>query len=339
VCARTLVNAAGPWALRVHTDVAGRPARHGLRLVQGSHVVVPRLYPDDHAYILQQPDRRVVFVIPWERDFSLVGTTDVPVDRPGDAEPTPAEVDYLCAAIGRFLRDGPSPRDVVWSFAGTRALYDDGRADPSAVTRSDVLELELERGRAPLLSIYGGKLTTYRRLAERAFARLRPFHPGAGPDWTAHAPLPGGDLPGEAGEGPAPRFARLVAGLCAAHPALPAELVEVLARRHGTETGALLARAGDDGDDGDARDARAAGAGPAAAGAAHAAAAGARADGALGRHFGGRLHEREAAWCVEHEWAREADDLLWRRTREGLRVDARGRAALEAWLRGRLSPP
>jgi glycerol-3-phosphate dehydrogenase len=307
--ARSLVNAAGPWALAVHAQVAGRPARHGVRLVQGSHLVVPRLYAADHAYILQQPDRRIVFVIPWEREFTLIGTTDHAVQHPDRPEATDAEIDYLLAAVGRFLREAPVRADIVRTFAGTRALYDDGRADPSKVTRSDVLELEHEQGRAPLLSIYGGKLTTYRRLAERALAKLLPFHPGAGPDWTAGAPLPGGALPGTPADGPDARFARLVGeltgeltgGLRGAHPALPPGLVEVLARRHGTDARALLAGAGAGG-------------------------------AALGACFGGALYEREVAWCVEHEWAREADDVLWRRTREGLRVDAAGRAALQRRL-------
>jgi glycerol-3-phosphate dehydrogenase len=310
LCARSLVNAAGPWALAVQTEVAGRPARHGLRLVQGSHLVVPRLYAADHAYILQQPDRRIVFVIPWERDYTLIGTTDLAVRQPDRAEPTPAELDYLLAAVGRFLREAPSRADIVWSFAGTRALWDDGRADPAKVTRSAVLELDHEHGRAPLLSIYGGKLTTYRRLSERAFASLSPFHPGAGPDWTAGEPLPGGDLPGAPADGPDARFARLREELRAAHAALPDELLAALARRHGSDTHELLGRAG----------------GGSVAGVA-----------ALGTCFGGALYEREVAWCVEREWAACADDVLWRRTREGLRVDAAGRAALDRWLAARLS--
>jgi glycerol-3-phosphate dehydrogenase len=307
VRARSLVNAAGPWALRVHTDVAGRPARHGLRLVQGSHLVVPRLYAADHAYILQQPDRRIVFVIPWERDFSLIGTTDHAVRHPDRAKPTRDEVDYLLAATGRFLREAPSHDDIVWSFAGTRALWDDGRADPATVTRADVLELDHEHGRAPLLSIYGGKLTTYRRLAERALAKLLPFHPGAGPAWTTGTTLPGGDLPGTPADGPEARFGKLLEALRAAQPALPPGLLATLARRHGTDAHALLGPAALDG------------------------------VAALGTCFGGGLHAREVDWCVEHEWASGADDLLWRRTREGLRVDAAGRAALDAHLASRVN--
>ena len=187
IAARVLVNAAGPWAgeMRTRAGLIG-PAR--LRLVKGSHIVFRRLYDGDHAYLLQNDDRRVVFAIPFERDYTLVGTTETVVPHPDANEATGAEIDYLCRAVGRWFRHEPAPAELVWSFAGVRPLYDDGAKTASEATRDYVFELD--KTGPPCLSVFGGKLTTHRRLAEAALARLRPHLPGMGPPWTANAALP-----------------------------------------------------------------------------------------------------------------------------------------------------
>ena len=304
VAARMLVNAAGPWIERVLRDVARRTPRTPLRLVKGSHIVLPRLYPGAHAYILQQPDRRVVFVIPYEQDFTLVGTTEIVLAEPGPVAIAEDETAYLCAAAGRYLAAPVRPEMVVWSFAGTRALVGgpEGRA-ATALSREAVLDVDSDGGRAPLLSIYGGKLTTSRALAERAVERLREFHPSMGPAWSADRPLPGGDLPA-AGGGSAARLAALIEELRAALPELHGELVAALARRHGSRARELLA--------------------------------GARVQADLGRWFGGDLFERELEWMVAREWALTADDVLWRRSKAGLRLSAEQRRAVERWIAGRV---
>jgi glycerol-3-phosphate dehydrogenase len=197
VAARVLINAAGPWVPEVLRR-AGLTSRARLRLDKGSHIVVPRLYPHDHAYLLQNDDRRVVFVIPFEGDFTLIGTTELPAHAPPAEPPTPQEVDYLCRAVGRWLKDGPTTGDVVWQFSGLRPLYDDGARTASAGTRDYVFEFDTAG--APALSIFGGKLTTYRRLAEQALAPLAPHLPPMGPPWT-DAAMPPQDEIGTTGAG------------------------------------------------------------------------------------------------------------------------------------------
>ncbi len=232
VQARRVVNAAGPWVGSVLTGALGQNAAARTRLVKGSHIVVPRLYEGDHAYLLQNPDKRVIFVIPYEGAFSLIGTTDLPWTQ--DAGPvaiSPEETAYLCEAAGRWMRRSVQPSDVVWSFAGVRPLHDDGASSASAVTRDYVLELDAPEGGAPALSIYGGKITTYRRLAEAALAKLGV--PGAA--WTGTATLPGGDMQGG--------FAAYVADLAAAYPFLPPGLAHRLARAYGTRATAILGQA------------------------------------------------------------------------------------------------
>jgi glycerol-3-phosphate dehydrogenase len=190
VAARILVNVAGPWTSEVLRR-AGLATRSRLRLDKGSHIVVPRLYPHDHAYLLQNNDRRVVFVIPYERDYTLIGTTELPADVPEAPTPAPGEIAYLCRAVGRWFKRAPKPSEIVWQFAGVRPLYDDGSRSASAASRDYVFELD-EAG-APALSVFGGKLTTYRCLAEEALQRLGPHLPGLGPAWTRQAMLPDDD--------------------------------------------------------------------------------------------------------------------------------------------------
>jgi glycerol-3-phosphate dehydrogenase len=292
--ARILVNAAGPWVGEVLARRTGLAARSRARLVKGSHIVVPRLFEHASAYILQNADRRVVFAIPYEQDFTLVGTTDVEfTGDPATAAATPAEIDYLCTAVSAWFRRPVAPADVVWTYSGVRALYDDGLSAAQEVTRDFVLEVDAADGAAPLLSVFGGKITTYRRLAEAALDRLGPWLGRAGPPWTRGATLPGGDFPVDGA-------AALAKAIAAEHPALPAALVVRLVRLYGTRARALLA--------------------------------GCRAPADLGHRFGADLYEREVAFLIAEEWARTADDVLWRRTKLGLRLTATERRDLDGWM-------
>jgi glycerol-3-phosphate dehydrogenase len=297
--ARGLVNAAGPWVRQLFGHLQDVKPGNNVRLVKGSHIVVPRQHPGKHAFILQNKDNRIVFVIPYERDFSLIGTTDVAYQgEPRDVKITPEEVDYLCAIAADDLAAPVGPRDVVWTYSGVRPLYDDGSDNPSAVTRDYVFELDDQQGRTPLLSIYGGKITTYRELAERALDKLKPFYPGMGPSWTAQGPLPGGDLPhGESGVGD---FERFLAELTVRYDFLPIELLRALARRHGSNIGRVLEGVG------------------------------AAAD--LGQHFGGQLYAREIEYFMREEWAVEAQDVLFRRSKEGLHMPEAARQAVAEFM-------
>ncbi len=294
--ARAVVNSAGPWVADVLGTVAGGNRESHLRLVKGSHIVVPRVCEGDHAYILQNDDRRIVFIIPYEGDYSLIGTTDVPFEGdPAEAQITGGEVGYLCAAVNRYLAKPIVPEDVVWSYAGVRPLYDDARANVSAVTRDYVFDID--RGAndddAPMLSIFGGKITTYRKLAEHAMDKLLPTLGRSGPAWTERAVLPGGDIP----DGD---FDAYVTGLCKSKPWLPSDLAWRYARAYGTRTERLLNDAKDLAD--------------------------------LGEDLGDGVHEAEITYLREHEWATTAEDVLWRRSKLGLHVAAPTRARLAAFF-------
>ncbi|MDP6707889.1 MAG: glycerol-3-phosphate dehydrogenase, partial [Alphaproteobacteria bacterium] len=225
IVATALVNATGPWVERLFDDALETPSRRKVRLVKGSHIVVPRLYAGGHAYILQHQDGRVVFVLPYEDEFSLIGTTDVPFEGdPAAVAISEEETAYLIQAVGQYFRTELGPGDVVQSYAGIRPLYDDAADDPSAVTRDYVVELDQAGSVAPpLLSVYGGKITTYRRLAEQALEKLGPFFPEMGSPWTEGAPLPGGDVAGGDMEA-------LVADLAASYPGLGPAYLKALAR-------------------------------------------------------------------------------------------------------------
>ena len=295
VDAAAIVNAGGPWVGKVLEGLPAKPSGAKVRLVKGSHIVVPKVHSLGHAYILQNDDKRVAFVIPFEGQYSLIGTTDMPVERPEDATAiTPEETRYLIKAANRYLARPIAEKDVVWSFAGVRPLYDDGKSDPSSITRDYVMELDEEGGKAPVLSIYGGKLTTYRCLAESALAKLSPFFPSMGRPWTDREPLPGGGMP---------HFNAFRDEVHEQYKGFPRDLLEALVRRHGTRTLDILA--------------------------------GARKPEELGRHFGHGLTAREVEYLVAEEWAESAEDILWRRTKCGLHLDASQRAALEAWLQSR----
>ena len=302
VRARALVNAAGPWVADVLTGVVRANAGAGVRLVQGSHIVVRKLYDHDRCYIFQNADGRIIFAIPYERDFTLIGTTDT--DYRGDPRAVAAsesEIDYLCAAASEYFSAPIRREDVVWTYSGVRPLYDDGASSAQEATRDYVLVLDAPEAAAPLLSVFGGKITTYRRLAEAALARLTSHLPVLDkPSWTGAARLPGGDFP-------ATGYDALVAAILAEQPWAERGLVARLARAYGTDTRAILA--GADGMTG------------------------------LGRRFGADLTEREVAWLMDKEWAVTADDVLWRRSKLGLRLNADERAGLDAFMAEARSAP
>jgi glycerol-3-phosphate dehydrogenase len=281
--ARALVNASGAWVNEV-LGILQVPPRQRLRLVQGSHLILRKLYDGDHAYLLQSPDQRVVFMIPYQQQFTLVGTTDVPYSGdPAHPVISDAERDYLLACINRFLRDPAGVDDIRGSYSGVRPLYDSGEDAAQKISRDYHLELQVGAAGTPVLSVYGGKITTYRRLAEHAFELLAPSMGVEPQSWTATEALPGGDVP----DGD---MARFIEHSRQRWPALPATLVERLAHAYGTRLSLLL---------GDARE---------------------MAD--LGRHFGAGLTLAEIRYLTEHEWARSAQDILWRRTRLGLELPA-----------------
>jgi glycerol-3-phosphate dehydrogenase len=294
VAARILVNAAGPWVAEILRRAGVTKHKADIRLIKGSHIVVPRLYNGTQAYILQNDDRRIVFVLPYEGKFSLIGTTELPfsgVDEP--VAITPSEIDYLCRAVSGWFAKPVAPQDVIWSYAGIRPLYDDRERNLSAVTRDYVLELDAPAGKAPLLSVFGGKITTYRRLAEHALEELEPFLPGLRGSWTAGAILPGGDLPNRDPEA----FAH---GLTSDYPFLGAAAALRLAGSYGSDARRVLgsARRAED----------------------------------LGRTFGYGFSERELDWLVNEEWALTGEDVLWRRSKLGLHLDGGATRAITALL-------
>jgi len=288
VTARALVNAGGPWVHQL-LDRLGVAAKSDVRLVKGSHIVVPRLYDGDHAYILQQPDRRIVFALPWQGDFTAIGTTDIPVERPEDAQITDAEVAYLCDAINRHFTRQIVPSEVVSSWSGVRPLYDDGAGEARAVTRDYVLELDVEG--PPLLSIFGGKITTARHLAEDAMARLAaPLGFEAHPV-TRTRPFPGGDIAD---------FEAFLAGVRTRWPFLGEARSERMARAYGRMLEEILV--------------------------------GVDSAEALGPDLGAGLTRRELDWMVTREWARTAEDIVWRRSKLGLRLDLHQVAEISGFI-------
>jgi glycerol-3-phosphate dehydrogenase len=291
--ARALVNAAGPWVSDVVTRVTGSNSTRKVRLVKGSHLIVPKFWEGSHAYLVQNTDRRVIFINPYEGDRALIGTTDIPYEgRAEDVAADEREIDYLIAAVNRYFKEKLRREDVLHTFSGVRPLFDDGKGNPSAVSRDYVFDLDDGDG-TPLLNVFGGKITTYRELAERGMARLAGVFPAMGPDWTDRAPLPGGDMEGA-------DYVAFEARVKAEIPWLPRNLRRHYGRLYGTRLSRIVGTArGLDG---------------------------------LGRHFGGTFYEAEARHLVAEEWARTADDILWRRTKHGLHLDPAERAAFAEWF-------
>uniref|UniRef100_C5CS63 Glycerol-3-phosphate dehydrogenase n=1 Tax=Variovorax paradoxus (strain S110) TaxID=543728 RepID=C5CS63_VARPS len=313
VRARAVVNAAGPWAESFLRGVAqsakGEPlATRHLRLVKGSHIVVPRLFEHDHAYIFQNPDKRIIFAIPYQDEFTLIGTTDIELngDDPGAARIAEEEIAYLCMQASRYFDKPVKPADVVWTYSGVRPLLDDASGDPSAVTRDYMLESNTTA--APLLSVWGGKITTFRKLAEDAadeVGKMLGQSSAQRPPWTDGAFLAGGDLSAWIGAATRPDddFERFVAAVQARHAWLDAKLARRLARAYGARVAELL---------GDAKSME-----------------------DMGEAVAPGLHERELRFLQENEWAVSADDVLWRRSKLGLRYTAEERRQVAAWLQAR----
>ena len=299
--ARVLVNAGGPWVEQVLASGSGVNAKAKVRLVQGSHIVVRKLYAHDRAYMFQNSDGRIVFVIPYQDDFTLIGTTDRDYEGdPAKVKASTEEIRYLCDSVSEYLAKPVKPEDVVWTYSGVRPLYDDGASEAKAATRDYVFELDTPGG-APLLSIYGGKITTYRRLAEQALELLSPYLRSAAPGedfkaregWTAKSPLPGGDLDVSA-------IAALTAELVRNYPFLNPAHANRLAHAYGTRAAELLGKAKSISD--------------------------------LGQSFGATLTEREVRYLMSVEWACTADDIVWRRSKLGLRLTPAEIAAIDDWI-------
>ncbi|OWP50393.1 glycerol-3-phosphate dehydrogenase [Pseudomonas nitroreducens] len=294
VRARALVNAAGPWVDRFLRDELRQKPPYGIRLIQGSHLIVPRLYEGEHAYILQNEDRRIVFAIPYLHQFTLIGTTDREYQGdPAKVSISEEETDYLLNVVNEHFKRQLGREDILRSFSGVRPLCDDESDDPSAVTRDYTLALDNTPGEAPLLSVFGGKLTTYRKLAEAALEQLAPHFAGVmKPSWTASAPLPGGEAMTTVEDLAIQLMDRL------------RQLDPALARRWAGTYGSRIWKLLD----------------------------GAHNLSELGEHLGAGLYAREVEYLVREEWARDADDILWRRTKLGLFLNARQRERLEQFL-------
>ena len=294
VRARLLVNATGPWVDQVLSTTLGQDSVGNVRLVQGSHIVVDKLYDHDRCYMFQNADGRIIFVIPYENDYTLIGTTDRDYDAdPAQVAVSEAEIDYLCAAVSEYLAKPVRRADVVWSYSGVRPLYADGASKAQETTRDYVLKTAGRAGDAPLINVIGGKLTTYRRLAEAALEKVDKLLGSKGRPWTAGATLPGGDFPPDG-------YAALVQGLKRDYPFLDLDFARRLVRLYGTLARAILGVA--------------------------------RSYGDLGQHFGADLYAAEVSYLMDREWAMTAEDVLWRRTKRGLRGDAIDSAALEAFM-------
>jgi glycerol-3-phosphate dehydrogenase len=302
VTGRAVVNAAGPWVgdllhktLHVQNDKS-------VRMVKGSHIVVKRLYEGEHAYILQNADRRIVFAIPYEHEFTLIGTTDVPIDKlDGPPKISPEETAYLCASVNAYFKTQVSPDEVVWSYSGVRPLYDDAAKNASAVTRDYVLDIDQPPGEAPVLSVFGGKITTFRVLAEHALQKLVPAIAGASPEWrtawTAGAPLPGGDIENA-------HFDTLLQALREKAPFLGDALALRLGRAYGTRVWTLLGEAHSLAD--------------------------------LGEDFGGGLTQTEIDYLIDNEWAEDGTDVLWRRSKLGLHISEAQCERVAGYMRSRI---
>ncbi|MDB0528059.1 glycerol-3-phosphate dehydrogenase [Ralstonia solanacearum] len=308
VRAKAIVNAAGPWAAEFARAAHALPDTRGLRLIKGSHIIVRRMFDHPFAYIFQNPDGRIVFAIPYQDDFTLIGTTDLEYTGTLDRVAIDAgEIDYLCEMANRYFAQQLTPADVVWSYSGVRPLLDDSAASASAITRDYLVECETGAdGRAaPLINVWGGKITTYRKLAEEALDQLAPHLPAAaGPSWTATAALPGGDLEAPGQLVAQYTFADFVTRLQKRLPWLPPRLATRYAHQYGTRVTLLLAGATRLED--------------------------------LGAEVTPGLYEAEIRYLIEHEWARTAQDILWRRTKLGLYADEADRSRLEGWLARRL---
>jgi len=299
VSAKVLVNAAGPWVADMLHEIAGIHNKAHIRLVKGSHIIVPRLFGHDRCFIFQNGDGRIVFAIPYEQDFTLIGTTDIDFHEDlGAVRISGDEISYLCKAASEYLEKPITPDDVVHSFSGVRPLYDDGAKDAKAATRDYVLEMDGGGDEPPVLSVFGGKITTFRKLAEEVLKKLEPYLPFKRGVWTAYAPLPGGNFKTDEFDAEVAKFEK-------DFPFLGKSLAIRLMRLYGTDARLFLGDASSPGD--------------------------------LGRDFGSGLHEIEVKWLIDREWARSADDILWRRTKLGLKMSPEEAGELERFISGYLA--
>ena len=293
VTARLIVNASGPWVDKTLDLDSEHDSRYSTRLVKGSHIVVPKLYDHPYTYIFQHTDNRVLFAIPYEKDYTLLGTTDMEIEGdPGAVTIDQEETDYICSAVSEYFDTTIKPESVVWSYAGVRPLYDDASSNASKVTRDYKLDLDVRKN-VPVLSVYGGKITTYRKLADQAVDMLSDHLPVEKSDWTATTPLPGGDMPNA-------DFDAYTDQKIKQFSWLDEKLVRVYTRDYGTRIDKLLAECKKSED--------------------------------LGQHFGGNLYQREVDYLVNSEWARSSDDILWRRTKKGLTLSGENIKALDQYL-------
>jgi len=290
--AKAIVNAGGPWVAQLFSDALTEQSPQQIRLVKGSHIVVPKLHDQPHAYMLQNQDQRIVFVIPYEQNFSLIGTTDVEYEGdPAAVAISPAEIDYLLQISNSYFKRQLSRSDIVHSFSGVRPLLDDESVNAQAVTRDYKLELSAVAEQLPLLSVFGGKITTYRKLAEAAVDRLAPFFPAMTARWTADTPLPGGDFANSQS---------LAQQLQLQYPWLPVAIQQRYLRSYGSRSHLLLLRAQSVAD--------------------------------LGEHFGAGLYQAEVDYLSQYEWALQAEDILWRRSKLGLQLEAAQQQRLQQYL-------
>ncbi|SMC82833.1 glycerol-3-phosphate dehydrogenase [Primorskyibacter flagellatus] len=291
--ARLLVNAAGPWVTDVVNRVAGSNSARNVRLVKGSHIIVPKFWKGENAYLVQNHDKRVIFINPYERDKALIGTTDIAYEgRAEDVTADEMEVQYLIDAVNKYFKEQLTREDVLTTFSGVRPLFDDGQGNPSAVTRDYVFDID-ETGGVPLLNIFGGKITTFRELAERGLHKIQKFFPRMGADWTEDAPLPGGDMD-------AADYGEFRNRMKQDYPWMPRDLRRHYGRLYGTRIAQIVD--------------------------------GASSLDGLGRYFGGTLYEAEVAYLESHEWAQTAEDILWRRTKHRLHLTDAEQAAFTKWF-------
>ncbi|MEP2027650.1 MAG: glycerol-3-phosphate dehydrogenase [Paracoccaceae bacterium] len=296
--ASVLVNAAGPWVTDVVTQVAGANSSRGVRLVKGSHIITPKFWDGPQAYLIQNDDKRVIFVNPYEGDKTLIGTTDVAFDgAPEDVAVSEDEIDYLIAVVNRYFKEKLGRDDVMASFSGVRPLFDDGKGNPSAVTRDYVFDID-ETGGAPLLNIYGGKITTFRELAERSMQKLAGFFPDMNSDWTHGVPLPGGEIENA-------DYITFLNKLKMDYPWMPHALRARYGRTYGARTDRI--------------------------------AGGVTSLDGLGRFFGGHLYEAEVRYLTENEWAMTVEDILYRRTKEYLHLTENEQRVFTEWFDGTLA--
>jgi len=297
VTARGVINSAGPWVDEVLKKIQRTKNEQSLRLVKGSHIITKKLFDGDHAYLFQNADNRVIFAIPYEHNYTLIGTTDQPYDlSEGPVKISQEEINYLCEAASEYFEKDISPTDVAWDYAGVRPLYDDKSENASAVTRDYVLDIEEFTEGAPFLSIYGGKITTSRKLAEHAMQKLGKYYGHKDKDWTETSLLPGGDLINS-------DFDLFFSDMKKRYPDMEDALLRRLCHGYGTRITLVLG-----------------GGNPAPE---------------LGQHFGAGLYEAEANYLIRHEWATSADDIMWRRTKLGLHMSAAEKAAFTDWFNTR----